>query len=97
MDDCSTTREVTVLVTDQLTGVVRPQTKVVTEVATGLNYLDSSGVWNESQDLIEPLTDGGAAAVKGRYSAYFSPAGLNDDAALAILSASDRTEKDPLL
>jgi hypothetical protein len=88
-DDCSTTRELTASVTNELTGGVTPQTRRVTEVATGLNYVDASGAWTESQDLIEPLAAGGAAAVHGRYSAYFSPAGLNDDAALTIVTASN--------
>jgi len=84
MDDCSTTREFEGPVTNELTGVVTPRSSRIVELGTGLNFQDSSGVWTESQDLIEPLTDGGAAAVHGRYSAYFSPAGLNDDAALTI-------------
>jgi len=84
MDDCSTTREFKGSVTNGLTGVVTPRSSRIIELATGLNFQDSSGVWTESQDLIESLTNGGAAAVHGRYSAYFSPAGLNDDAALTI-------------
>lgn len=84
MDDCSTTRELKGSVTNPLTGVVTPRSSRIVELGTGLNYLDSSGVWTESQDLIEPLPNGGAAAVHGRYSVYFSPAGLNDDAALTI-------------
>jgi hypothetical protein len=89
-DDCSTTRELTASVTNGLTGGVTPQTRRVIEVAAGLNYVDASGVWTESQDLVEPLANGAAAAVHGRYSAYFSPAGLNDDAALTIITASNR-------
>jgi hypothetical protein len=88
--DCATTRELTALVTNELTGEVTPQTRRVTEVATGLNYIDASGVWTESEDLIEPLANGAATAVHGRYSAYFSPAGLNDDAALTIVTSSNR-------
>ena len=90
MDDCSTTGSSHGVGQQPTAGVVTPEIHRVTEVATGLNFLDSSGVWTQSADLIEPLTSGGAAAVHGRYSAYFSPAGLNDDAALTIVSQSNR-------
>ncbi len=75
---------------DAVTGLVTSQTHRVIEIATGLNYLDPSGMWTESQDLIEPLPGGGAAGLHAPYRAYFSRAGLNDDAALTIVSKSNQ-------
>jgi hypothetical protein len=59
------------------------------QVGTGLNYLDASGAWQPSQDLIELTPDGGAAASRGSYKVYWSTAGLNSDAALTITTASN--------
>ena len=57
-------------------------------LANGLNYQDSSGAWAPAQDLIELTADGGAAALRAQHKVYFSPSGLNDDAALTILTPS---------
>jgi hypothetical protein len=85
-DGCSTTRQFTGSVTNLLTGEVTPQTHTVIQVATGLNYQDASGTWQESQDLIVLTPDGGAAALQGPLNLYFSPAGLSSDTALTIIT-----------
>jgi hypothetical protein len=43
-------------------------------VCGGLNYLDASGNWRESQDLIELTPNGGAAALRCPNKVYFGPA-----------------------
>jgi len=78
------------MTTNLETGAVTPQTRQVIRVGTGLNYLDEAGAWQQSEDLIELTTDGGAAAVHGPHKVYFSAAGLNDDAALTIVTVSNR-------
>ncbi|MGO9202614.1 MAG: hypothetical protein ACLQM8_18995 [Limisphaerales bacterium] len=82
----TTTREFSEALTNALTGEVTAQPHQVIQVGNGLNYLDASGAWQPSQDLIELTPDGGAAAVKGPLKVYFSPAGLNNDAALTIIT-----------
>ena len=87
-DGTTTTRQLTQQVINPLTGEVTNQTHTIIEVATGLNYHDASGAWQESQDAIALTPDGGAAAVEGPLKVQFSPAGLNDDAALTITTPS---------
>jgi hypothetical protein len=43
------------------------------EVASGLNFLDTNGAWQRSQDLIELTQDGGAAAVHAGLKITFAP------------------------
>jgi hypothetical protein len=43
------------------------------EVASGLNYQDADGQWQPSQDLIELMPDGTAAALRGPTKAHFNP------------------------
>jgi len=89
-DWCSTTWALAQTITNLQTGAVTPQTSRVIRVGTGLNYLDPTGVWRQSEDLIELTADGGAAAVRGPHQVYFSAAGLTDDAALTIVTLSNR-------
>ena len=56
---------------------------------TGLNYQDESGTWRESQDLIELMPDGSAAALRGSLKARFS-ANLNTKVAITLTSVSNR-------
>ncbi len=76
--------------TNALSGEVAIQPHKVVQVGTGLSYLDASGTWQPSEDLIELTADGGAEAVHGPHKVYFSAAGLNDDAALTIVTLSNR-------
>ncbi len=63
-----------------------------TEMADGLEYWDGqAGAWKDSQDLIEILPGGGAAALHGRVKAYFGP-DLNAPGAVTLVD-SNRTFK----
>ena len=86
----TTTREFSEPVTNALTGEVTVKPHTVVEICTGLNYLDASGNWQPSQDLIELTPGGGATAPYGAYKVTWSAAGLNDDAALTIVTHSNR-------
>jgi hypothetical protein len=44
-----------------------------TEIATGLNYTNSARQWIEAKEQIDPLPQGGAAALQGRHQVYFPP------------------------
>ena len=59
------------------------------EVGTGLQYQNENGQWLESQDLIELMDDGSAAALRGRHKVTFEP-NLNTDGAVSITTASNR-------
>jgi len=87
-DGTTTTRQLTQQVIDPLTGEATNQIRTLIEVATGLNYQDASGAWQESQDAIALTPYGGAAAAEGPLKLRFSPMGLNDDAALTITTPS---------
>ena len=64
------------------------------EVSTGVSYWD--GGWKDSQDLIELMPDGTAAAVHGSLKAYFS-ANLNTRGAIRLVTRADRTfETEPI-
>src|SRR5262249_39360492 len=76
IDWCSTVRQFTQLVTNTHSGAVAPRTHQFIQVGSGLNYIDSLGVWRESEDLIELTPDGGAAALRAPNKVYFSPAPL---------------------
>ena len=86
----TTTRQFSESVTNALTGEVTAKPHTVVEICTGLNYLDASGNWQPSQDLIELTPDGGATAPYGAYKVTWSAAGLNNDAALTIVTHSNR-------
>jgi len=83
-DGCTTTRQFTQQVIDPLTGEATNQTRTVIEVATGLNYQDASGAWQESRDAIALTPGGGAAALQGPLKVLFSSAGLNQDDAITL-------------
>ncbi len=84
------TRQFSESVTNVLTGEVTVEPHEVIQVGTGISYLDSSGAWQPSEDLIELTADGGAEAVHGPHKVYFSAAGLTDDAALTIVTLCNR-------
>ena len=69
---------------DPRTGLLIDKTNTLIQIATGLNYQDASGAWQESQDLIAMTADGGAAALDGPLQVRFSAAGLSDEQALTI-------------
>lgn len=48
-----------------------------TELATGLNFQDSTGQWTPSKEEIDILPDGSAAATNGQHQAYF-PADIHN-------------------
>ena len=47
------------------------------EIASGLNYLDSGGTWQASKEEIDLQPNGTARAVQGQHQAYF-PANIFD-------------------
>jgi hypothetical protein len=53
-----------------------------------LNYLDNSGEWRESEDLIELMPDGGAAALRCPNKVLFSPT-LSANAGIKIVTKSN--------
>jgi hypothetical protein len=57
-------------------GQIIPHVHHYTELATGLCY-QQNGQWVDSQEQINILPDGTAAAAKGRHQAYF-PANIYD-------------------
>ncbi len=52
-------------------GQMLPHVHRYTELASGLNYLDSSGLWTASQAKIEAFSGGGIAQ-QGQYQAIFA-------------------------
>ncbi len=72
-DWCSTEWISTELVTNQVTGRARPETRRFIQVGDGLNYLSPEGTWQTSVDAIEIMTNGGAAALRGPTKVYFPP------------------------
>jgi hypothetical protein len=70
------------------TGALTTHTNQYVELAAGLNYLSypSAGQWAPSEDLIELMPDGSAAALKGPTKLYLQP-NLNSFGAVTIVSA----------
>jgi hypothetical protein len=70
------------------TGAVSNRTYQYVELGAGLNYLSdpSTGQWAPSEDLIELMPDGSAAALKGPTKLYLKP-NLNSVGAVTIISA----------
>src|SRR2546428_5171324 len=75
-DADSSSMEWTERLTNAVTGEVKERNHSYVKVGTGLNYQDESGTWRESQNLIELMPDGSAAALRGSLKARFS-ANLN--------------------
>jgi hypothetical protein len=87
-DTVSTTHEATEIATNAITGEVTNRAHRYVEVSSGLNYLDESGQWVESQDLVELTADGGAAAVHGPTKIHFN-ANLNTEGAITLTTSSN--------
>ena len=87
-DAISTTWEVLEQTFYPDTGAVTSRTNRYVELASGLNYLSdpSTGQWAPSEDLIELMPDGSAAALKGPTKLYLQP-NLNSFGAVTIVSA----------
>ena len=88
-DGCSTTHELTVLVTNALTGEVADRSRRVVGLGSGLNYRNDAGEYVESQDLVELTADGGAGAVHGPAKVRFN-ANLNTAGAITLTTVSNR-------
>jgi hypothetical protein len=52
-------------------GKAHPKKHRFIELATGMHYMNANGQWVESQEQINILPQGGAAAVQGQYQVYF--------------------------
>jgi hypothetical protein len=59
------------------------------EVGDGLNYLDPQGRWQPSEDSIQLMTNGGAAALRGPTKVFFPPKLGRQDEPLTLISASN--------
>jgi hypothetical protein len=57
--------------TNESGAIVTTTNRAYVEIGTGLHYQGKKGEWLESQEIIEPLPGGGAAATKGQHQAYF--------------------------
>jgi len=88
-DTFSTTHEATETVTDAVTGEMTNRVHRYIAVGSGLNYLDETGQWVASQDLIELTADGGAAAIRGPTKVLFK-ANLNNPGAITLTTVSNR-------
>jgi hypothetical protein len=95
-DQMSITREYVEPVLDASTGKTTNKVHRIVEVGNGLNYQDASGQWHPSQDLIELMPDGSAAATHGPLKVFFSP-NLNTPGAISLITASNRVFKTHVL
>src|SRR5262245_27561630 len=65
-DGVSTTWQATQYITNAATGLVTAKPHQYIEIGSGLNYFDAvTGKYQESRDIIELISDGGAAALHG--------------------------------
>jgi hypothetical protein len=87
-DTISTTWEVLAQTFYPATGVLTSRTNRYVELGAGLNYLSNpaTGQWAPSEDLIELMPDGSAAALKGPTKLYLNP-NVNSPGAVRIVSA----------
>ena len=88
LDGFSTEWTRTVIVSNALTGELQSTVERYVAVASGMNYLDNSGVWQPSADQIDIMTNGmgGAGALRGQTKAYF-PTTLGDaGSAITLIS-----------
>ena len=77
------------LATNSANGAVTPDVHRIVEVATSLNYVDSTGQWRPSMDIIGLGSNGFAAAVQGPHRVYFNP-DPTADSAVTIVTKSNR-------
>jgi hypothetical protein len=84
--ECSTVWQITGSLSNDASGSSIPQSHTVTEVSSGLNYLEN-GQWRQSIEVIEATTNGFAAALHGPNRVYFDP---DPTADAAITSERER-------
>jgi hypothetical protein len=94
MDGMSSRWEGTIPASYPATNAASWQTSQYFEVSPGLNYIDGSGLWQRSQDLIELQPDGSAAAVHGPHKLYVPPSILD---AATLVTASNRVFQTKIL
>jgi hypothetical protein len=76
--------------TKEQNGAVSNQLRQVIQVAAGLNYIDSSGLWKPSQNRLQFLQDGSAAFLEGPNKVYFGPVlGDTDARAITVVTRSN--------
>src|SRR5579883_317953 len=75
-------------ITNLQSGEVTFRNHSVIEVGNGLNYIDSNGTWQQSQDLIELTKDGGAAALQLPNKVFFDPT-LSTNTGIRIVTMSN--------
>src|SRR6516162_573766 len=72
IDWSSSVRQFAEAITNNETGEVTTEMRQVIAVGDGLNYIDeTTGAWRESEDLIEMLPDGTAAASRCPTKVFF--------------------------
>jgi hypothetical protein len=93
-DGLSTTWEAMEQLTNALTGEVTNRLHQYVEIASGLNYVTdpATGGRAASQDLVELMPNGGAAALHGPAKLYANP-NLNSSGAITIVTVSNRVFK----
>jgi hypothetical protein len=92
MDQNSTTR----VLTNLAAAAANPlQAPTVVELGSGLNYQTASGDFLPSQDLVELLPDGSAAAAHGPLTVHFSP-DLSSDTAIIFNLGSLTLQTHPI-
>jgi hypothetical protein len=89
-DWSSTLWEMSEMVTNASTAQAELRLHHYVEVADGLNFIDSAGVWQRSVDQIDVLPRGeGAAAVNGPLKVYFPPRLNTQTDGITIVTASN--------
>ena len=89
VDSLSTSWEGDIPVRNPNTDATTTKHSSYIELSAGLNFKNSAGQWEKSQDLIEIQPDGSAAALHGGHRVFWS-ANLNSSNAVTLVTASNR-------
>jgi hypothetical protein len=94
-DYVTTERVATETVTNSSSGEITTKEHKFIEAGSGLNYLDESGTFHESQDLIEILPDGGAAAQRRQTKVQFA-SDISQPDAITLTSSNHVIKTSPI-
>jgi hypothetical protein len=89
IDWLSSVRAFSQWLTNNQTGEVTVQVHRIVQVSSGLNYVDPSGNWSESQNLIELTPSGGAAAQRCPNKVYFQSSLSSASGGITIITRSN--------
>jgi len=84
----SSGREFLEWITNSQTGEVATRNHNLIAVGNGLNFINSNGVWQASENLIELTPSGGAAALRLPNNVFFGPT-LSTTNGLGLLTMSN--------